>query len=71
MISSLQPAIHVGKMPSTQHYKPDHEVNQAYTEALRGGLVGASKWGGVAAIAAATAYAMTPVYRGLTIQFKV
>jgi hypothetical protein len=58
-------------MPSTQQFKSEQEVNEAYSEALRGGVVGASKWGLVAALAGAAAFAVSPVYRGLTVQFKV
>jgi len=58
-------------MPSTQEFKSDREVNEAYSEALRGGTVGAAKWGFVAAVLGATAYAVSPIYRGLTVQFKV
>ena len=58
-------------MPSTQEFKTEQEVDEAYSEALRGGAVGAAKWGLVAAVAASTAYAISPVYRGLTPQFKV
>jgi hypothetical protein len=58
-------------MPSNQRYKTEAEVDAAYSEALRGGAVGAAKWGAVAGLAAATGYALSPIYRGLTVQFKV
>jgi hypothetical protein len=58
-------------MPSTQRYKSEEEVNEAYSEALRGGVVGAAKWGLVAAVAAAAGFAVSPLYRGITVQFKV
>jgi hypothetical protein len=58
-------------MPRVERFKTEEEVNQAYSEALRGGIVGASKWGCVGAIAGAAAYTFSPIYRGLTIQFKV
>jgi hypothetical protein len=58
-------------MPSSNAFKSKHEVEEAYSEAVRGGVVGAAKWGSIAAFAGATGYALSPRYRGLTIQFKV
>jgi hypothetical protein len=58
-------------MARIQRFKTEEEVNQAYSEAVRGGVVGAAKWGFVGAVAGAAAYTFSPVYRGLTIQFKV
>ncbi|OCK75471.1 hypothetical protein K432DRAFT_397249 [Lepidopterella palustris CBS 459.81] len=49
----------------------DEETNAAAWEAGKGALTGAAKWGAFAGVAGATAYAFSPVYRGLTIQFKV
>ncbi|KAI0096007.1 hypothetical protein GGR51DRAFT_62264 [Nemania sp. FL0031] len=47
------------------------EAKHAQMEALRGAGVGAFKWGAAAAIFGGMGYAMSPIYRGLTIQFKV
>lgn len=49
----------------------DEELNTAAWAAMRGAVVGAAKWGIFAAIAGALAYKFSPVYRGITIQFKV
>ncbi|KAF2715211.1 hypothetical protein K504DRAFT_396343 [Pleomassaria siparia CBS 279.74] len=49
----------------------DAETNEAAWEAVRGAVWGSTKWGAFAAVAAGTAYAFSPLYRGLTIQFKV
>ncbi|PMD28412.1 hypothetical protein NA56DRAFT_640062 [Hyaloscypha hepaticicola] len=47
------------------------EANSAAWEAGRGAVGGAVKWGVGTAILGAAGYAMSPIYRGLTIQFKV
>lgn len=47
------------------------EANDAAWEAARGAGVGAVKWGAGAAVLAAIGYAVSPIYRGTTIQFKV
>ncbi|OBT48388.1 hypothetical protein VE00_01245 [Pseudogymnoascus sp. WSF 3629] len=49
----------------------DDEATGAAWEAARGAVVGSSKWGVGAAILAATGYKISPIYRGLTFQFKV
>ncbi|KAF2639033.1 hypothetical protein P280DRAFT_499800 [Massarina eburnea CBS 473.64] len=49
----------------------DHETNEAAWEAARGASWGALKWGAFSAVAGGVAYAMSPIYRSLTIQFKV
>ncbi|KAF2652339.1 hypothetical protein K491DRAFT_695658 [Lophiostoma macrostomum CBS 122681] len=49
----------------------DEETNKAAWVAARGAVTGAAKWGIFAAVAAGAAYAISPVYRGLTVQFKV
>ncbi|EON66584.1 hypothetical protein W97_05830 [Coniosporium apollinis CBS 100218] len=49
----------------------DEEVNKAAWEAARGALTGAARWGIYAGVLGAAAYAFSPIYRGLTIQFKV
>ncbi|KAF7523629.1 hypothetical protein G7054_g11689 [Neopestalotiopsis clavispora] len=47
------------------------EANEAQRQAVRGAGYGAIKWGFASAILGGIGYAMSPVYRGLTIQFKV
>ncbi|KAF2004528.1 hypothetical protein P154DRAFT_393187, partial [Amniculicola lignicola CBS 123094] len=49
----------------------DDETNQAAWEATRGAMTGAAKWGAFALVAGGCAYAFSPIYRGLTVQFKV
>ncbi|KAH7122749.1 hypothetical protein B0J11DRAFT_490094 [Dendryphion nanum] len=49
----------------------DDETNEAAWEATRGAVSGASKWGAFMAAAGGVAYAFSPMYRGLTFQFKV
>ncbi|KAH8768650.1 hypothetical protein F5882DRAFT_412628 [Hyaloscypha sp. PMI_1271] len=57
-------------MPTSGGLTSD-EANSAAWEAGRGAVAGAAKWGAGAAILGAAGYAMSPIYRGLTIQFKV
>jgi len=47
------------------------EASTAAWEAGRGAVVGATKWGIAAAMLGGVGYAISPIYRGLTIQFKV
>ena len=47
------------------------EAKAAQREAARGGAYGAVKWGVAAAVLGGLGYAFSPVYRGLTVQFKV
>ncbi|KAI0150159.1 hypothetical protein GGR57DRAFT_199106 [Xylariaceae sp. FL1272] len=47
------------------------DAKQAQSEAIKGAGYGALKWGAAAAALAGLGYAMSPVYRGLTLQFKV
>lgn len=47
------------------------EANDAAWEAGRGAVIGAAKWGAVAAVLGAAGYVWSPIYRGTTIQFKV
>ncbi|KAM3071942.1 hypothetical protein ACMFMF_007339 [Clarireedia jacksonii] len=49
----------------------DEEANNAAWEAGRGALSGGAKWGLFAAALGTAGYAISPIYRGLTIQFKV
>ncbi|KAG8351454.1 hypothetical protein FVEN_g10429 [Fusarium venenatum] len=47
------------------------EANDAAWEAARGGIAGAVKWGIGAAILGAAGYVWSPLYRSMTVQFKV
>jgi hypothetical protein len=47
------------------------EANEAAREAVRGGLVGAAKWGVAVALLGGIGSFVSPLYRGLTIQFKL
>ncbi|KAI0166911.1 hypothetical protein GGR52DRAFT_574876 [Hypoxylon sp. FL1284] len=47
------------------------DANEAQWEAARGAAVGAVKWGAASAILGAAGFAFSPLYRGLTVQFKV
>ncbi|KAI9714778.1 MAG: hypothetical protein M1820_000067 [Bogoriella megaspora] len=49
----------------------DPEANAAAWQAARGAVTGASKWGFVFGVGGILGYAFSPVYRGLTFQFKV
>lgn len=49
----------------------NEEANVAAWEASKGGLVGAAKWGAVTGAVGALAYFTSPLYRSMTIQFKV
>ncbi|KAH8908871.1 hypothetical protein BR93DRAFT_976970 [Coniochaeta sp. PMI_546] len=49
----------------------DEEAVDASWEATRGAVYGAIKWGAVTAALGGVGYALSPLYRGLTIQFKV
>jgi hypothetical protein len=47
------------------------EADNAAWEATRGAIYGALKWGAVTAALGGLGYKFSPLYRGLTIQFKV
>ena len=47
------------------------DANEAQWEAARGAVSGAVKWGAATAALGGAAWALSPLYRGLTIQFKV
>ncbi|KAI0907451.1 hypothetical protein F4823DRAFT_552067 [Ustulina deusta] len=49
----------------------NEEAKRAQMEAVRGAGSGALKWGIAAAFLGGLGYVMSPIYRGLTIQFKV
>lgn len=57
-------------MPSINDTKHE-EAAEASWEATRGALYGAAKWGLASAVLGGVGYAVSPLYRGLTIQFKV
>ncbi|KAI0377918.1 hypothetical protein F5Y04DRAFT_167850 [Hypomontagnella monticulosa] len=47
------------------------DTKEAQWEATRGAAVGAVKWGAASAVLGGLGYVLSPVYRGLTIQFKI
>ncbi|KAI1100137.1 hypothetical protein F4804DRAFT_55769 [Jackrogersella minutella] len=47
------------------------DTKEAQTEAVRGAAIGAVKWGIASAALGGIGYTLSPIYRGLTIQFKV
>lgn len=49
----------------------DEEVKEAAWVATRGAIYGAAKWGALTGVLGGLGYAMSPIYRSLTIQFKV
>ena len=49
----------------------DEEANAAGWEAVHGAVYGAVKYGAAFALLGGIGQAMSPIYRGLTIQFKV
>lgn len=49
----------------------DEEAVDASWEAAKGAGYGALKWGAVMGVLGGVGYAVSPIYRGLTIQFKV
>lgn len=49
----------------------DQEAVEAAWEAMRGAGYGMIKYGAVMGVLGGIGYAMSPIYRGLTIQFKV
>ncbi|KAI1429612.1 hypothetical protein F5Y12DRAFT_413663 [Xylaria sp. FL1777] len=49
----------------------NEEAKRAQMEAVRGAGWGALKWGAAAAFLGGLGYATSPIYRGLTVQFKV
>jgi hypothetical protein len=55
----------------THNAMRDEEAVDAGWEATRGAIYGAIKWGAVTAALGGIGYAVSPLYRGLTIQFKV
>lgn len=57
-------------MPSINDTKHEEAVEASW-EATRGAIYGAAKWGLASALIGGVGYAVSPLYRGLTIQFKV
>ncbi|KAK4190684.1 hypothetical protein QBC35DRAFT_377302 [Podospora australis] len=57
-------------MPSANDIKHEEAVDASWA-ATRGAISGALKWGVGTAILGGMGYAFSPLYRGLTIQFKV
>jgi len=49
----------------------DEEASNAAWEAGRGAVAGAARWGLYTGILGAAGFALSPIYRGLTLQFKV
>ncbi|KAK7520814.1 hypothetical protein IWX49DRAFT_51827 [Phyllosticta citricarpa] len=49
----------------------DEEINSAAWVAARGAGVGAAKWGIYSAVLAGAGWMFSPIYRNLTVQFKV
>ncbi|KAI2603706.1 hypothetical protein GGR54DRAFT_459679 [Hypoxylon sp. NC1633] len=47
------------------------DAKEAQWEATRGAAIGAVKWGAASAVLGGVGYVFSPLYRGLTIQFKV
>ncbi|ERS95790.1 uncharacterized protein SPSK_04593 [Sporothrix schenckii 1099-18] len=57
--------------PTMRTSMNDDEANAAGWEAVRGAVYGATKYGVAMALLGGIGQAMSPIYRGLTIQFKV
>ncbi|EAA32149.1 hypothetical protein GE21DRAFT_7726 [Neurospora crassa] len=57
--------------PLDVNTRKHEEANQASWEACKGALSGAFKWGVASAMLGGLGYAVSPMYRGFTIQFKV
>lgn len=58
-------------MPRHGQLSTQDESRSATWEGIRGGVNGAARWGLVTGILGIAAYLFSPVYRGLTPQFKV
>ncbi|KAL1876889.1 hypothetical protein VTK73DRAFT_9042 [Phialemonium thermophilum] len=55
----------------SHHPISDEEASNASWEAVRGATSGALKWGAGMAALAGVGYMFSPLYRSLTVQFKV
>jgi len=58
-------------MPRTHGRLDSEDTNEAAWIATRGAVTGAARWGLYSAMLAAAGFAFSPIYRGLTFQFKV
>lgn len=58
-------------MPATHDRAREEEANAAAWAAAKGASYGALKYGAAMAVLGGIGYAISPIYRGLTIQFKV
>ena len=47
------------------------DATEASWEAGKGAVIGATKWGAGAAVLGVIGFAMSPIYKGTTIQFKL
>ncbi|KAI1776285.1 hypothetical protein F4818DRAFT_440653 [Hypoxylon cercidicola] len=47
------------------------DTKEAQWEATRGAAIGAVKWGAASAVLGGIGFIFSPLYRGLTVQFKV
>ncbi|KAI6080431.1 hypothetical protein F4821DRAFT_265902 [Hypoxylon rubiginosum] len=47
------------------------DAKEAQWEAARGAAIGAVKWGAASAVLGGVGFVFSPLYRGLTVQFKV
>lgn len=56
---------------STSSRRTSYEQSAASSEALRGATVGAAKYGLVTLLLGVVGTFISPIYRGLTVQFKV
>jgi hypothetical protein len=65
-------SFHLHTHPPDMRYSiHDEQANAAGWEAVRGAVYGAAKYGVATALLGGIGHAMSPIYRGLTIQFKV
>ncbi len=58
-------------MPTLASRRTTAEQTAAHSAALRGAAVGAAKFGGASLILAVVGTLVSPLYRNLTVQFKV
>lgn len=57
--------------PLIRDVAKEAEATEAAHEATRGALHGAVKWGVVGVMLGGLGYLTSPIYRGLTLQFKM
>lgn len=58
------------KMRHTNVMNKDEETNQAAREAMKGAFYGTVKWGAAVGVLCGVGYAVSPLFRSFTIQFK-